>query len=48
MLAKQKWVTLGGKKLTSGQEKSDLTKCNILKRRDKIRGWGREGGCSVC
>lgn len=43
MLTKQKWVMLGGKKLTSGQQKSDLIKCNILKRRDRICGWRREG-----
>lgn len=39
---KQKWVTLGGNKATSGQQKSDLIKCNILKRKEKLQRRGRE------
>lgn len=39
---KQKWVTLGRNKATSGQQKSDLIKCSILKRKGKLKGLGRE------
>jgi len=47
--SKQKWVTLGGNKATSGKQKSDLIKGNILKRKEKLQGWGREDAlCGAC
>lgn len=39
---KQKWVTLGGNKATSGQQKGVVIKCNILERKEKLQGWRRE------